>query len=95
MEDYAPTRWIIHFAKRDLLSATDREQIAESPRALADGFGRPHVHAGLGIQRLRKDLFECRTGLHWRVVFLAEEGLLTACDVMPHEEVKAWLRNFQ
>ena len=76
------------------LCAADRAQVTESLRALADGFGNPHVHAGLGIRRLRKDLFECRAGLHWRVVFFAEKGLLTAYDVMTHDEIKAWLRNF-
>jgi len=76
------------------LPATEREQIAESLRALADGFGRPHLHAGIGIRRLRKDLFECRAGLHWRIVFFAEKGLLTAYDVMTHDEIKAWLRSF-
>ena len=78
----------------DKLSAADRAQVSESLRALADGFGRPHLHAGLGIRRLRKDLFECRAGLHWRVVFFAETGVLTAYDVMTHDEIKAWLRNF-
>ena len=76
------------------LSDDEREQIAESLRALADGFGRPHLHAGIGIRRLRNDLFECRAGLHWRIVIFAEKGLLTAYDVMTHDEIKAWLRSF-
>ena len=76
------------------LSNAEREQIVASLRALGDGFGRPHLHAGIGIRRLRKDLFECRAGLHWRIVFFAEKGLLTAYDVMTHDEIKAWLRNF-
>ena len=76
------------------LSAADRDQISESLRALADGFGRPHLHTGLGIRRLRKDLFECRAGLRWRIVFFAEKGLLTAYEVMTHDEIKAWLRSF-
>ena len=75
------------------MSADERGQIAESLSALSDGFGRPHLHAGIGIRRLRKDLFECRAGLHWRIVFFAEKGLLTAYDVMTHDEVKTWLRN--
>ena len=75
------------------LSAAEREQISESLRALADGFGRPHLHSGLGIRRLRKDLFECRAGLRWRIVFFAEKGLLTAYDVMTHDELQAWLRS--
>jgi len=76
------------------LSGAERERIAESLRALRDGFGLPHLHSGLGIRRLRKDLFECRAGLHWRVVFLAEKGVVTAYDVMTHEQVRAWLRGF-
>jgi len=39
-------------------------------------------------------LFECRAGLQFRIVFLAEKGLLTAYDVMTHDELKAWLRSF-
>lgn len=80
--------------RADKLSAAERTQVSESLRALAAGFGNPHVHAGLGIRRLRKDLFECRAGLHWRIVFFAEKGVLTAYDVMTHDEIKAWLRNF-
>jgi mRNA-degrading endonuclease RelE of RelBE toxin-antitoxin system len=76
------------------LSTTEREQIAAALGALADGFGNPHQHSGLGIRRLRKHLFECRAGRQWRIVFFAEKGLLTAYDVMTHEEVKAWLRSF-
>jgi mRNA-degrading endonuclease RelE of RelBE toxin-antitoxin system len=76
------------------LGAADRELIADALRALADGFGAPHRHGGLGVRRLRGNLFECRAGLHWRVVFFAEKSLLAAYDVMTHDEVKAWLRNF-
>jgi mRNA-degrading endonuclease RelE of RelBE toxin-antitoxin system len=76
------------------LNATERTQIADALRALQEGFGFPHLHSGLGIRRLRKSLFECRAGLHWRIVFFAEKGLLTAYDVMTHEQVKAWLRSF-
>lgn len=76
------------------LSGGERQQIQEALQALADGFGQPHRHLGLGIRRLRKDLFECRAGLHWRIIFFAEKGVLTAYDVMTHDEVKAWLRKF-
>lgn len=76
------------------LSATDRKQIAASLIALRDGFGFPHLHTGLGIRRLRKDLFECRAGLHWRIVFFAEKGLITAYDIMTHDQIKTWLRSF-
>lgn len=74
--------------------AAERKQVSASLRALLDGFGQPHLHAGLGIRRLRKNLFECRAGLRWRIVFFAEKGLLTAYDVMTHDELKVWLRSF-
>ncbi len=76
------------------LTSSDRGQIADSLGALQDGFGLPHLHTGLGIRRLRKGLFECRAGLHWRILFFAEKGILTAYDVMMHDQVKAWLRSF-
>lgn len=76
------------------LRAADRHHIEETLQALAEGFGRPHRHLGLGIRRLRKNLFECRAGLQWRIIFFAEKGVLTAYDVMTHDEVKAWLRDF-
>ena len=84
-----------HLRKRVAkFSAADREQIAASLQTLADGFGNPHLHSGLGIRRLRKDLFECRAGLHWRVVFFAEKSVLTAYDVMTYDQIKKWLRDF-
>jgi len=32
--------------------------------------------------------------LQWRIVFFGEKGLLTAYDVMTHDEIEAWLRSF-
>ena len=75
-------------------NVADRTQVAELLSALRDGFGLPHLHSALSIRRLRKDLFECRAGLHRRIVFFAEKGLLTAYDVMTHDGFKAWLRSF-
>lgn len=83
------------FGRRvETLSVADRHLVAACLSALQDGFGRPHLHSGLGIRRLHKDLFECRAGSHWRVVFFAEKGVLTAYDVMTHGQVKAWLRSY-
>lgn len=76
------------------LNAADRNLVAESLCTLRDGFGFPHLHSGLGIRRLYKDLFECRAGLRWRIVFFAEKDLITVYDVMTHDQVKAWLRSF-
>ena len=76
------------------LSAAQRNQLAQSLSALQDGFGSPHRHSGLGIRRLHKTVFECGSGLHLRIVFYAEKGLLTAYDVMTHDQIQAWLKSF-
>ena len=67
------------------LSEAERDQISE---ALRDR------HSGLGVRRLRKHVFECRTRLRWRIVLFAEKGVLTVYDVMTHDEIKTWLRGF-
>jgi hypothetical protein len=76
------------------LNTADRNLVVDCLGALRDGFGFPHLHSGLGIRRLRKDLFECRAGLQWRLLFFAEKGVITAYDVMTHDQIKTWLRNF-
>jgi len=39
-------------------------------------FCQPHAHTGLAIRKLGKHLYECRTGLTWRLVFEAHKGVL-------------------
>lgn len=68
--------------------------LSQSLRLLESGFGQPHLHSGLGIRRVRKGLFECRAGVKWRILFFAEKGVLTAYDIMTHDELQNWLRNF-
>lgn len=83
------------FLKRvEKLNRTDKDQLSDVLQSLEAGFGNPHSHAGLGIRRLRKDLFECRAGLRLRIVFYAERGVLSIYDVMTHDEIKAWLHSF-
>jgi hypothetical protein len=61
--------------------------------AMQDGFGQPHVHSGLGIRKLRKNIFECRTGLGLRLVFAANKGVLTFDLAGNHDQVQTYLRN--
>lgn len=64
-------------------------------RALAEirsGFGHPHRHAGLGIRKLGKNLFECRAGLSFRLLFSARKGLLTFDFAGDHAGVQRYLR---
>ena len=37
---------------------------------LAETFGRPHIHSGIGIRKLGKHLFECRGNRDFRILFL-------------------------
>jgi hypothetical protein len=59
---------------------------------LADAFGRPHVHGGLGIRKLGERLFECRGTLALRFLFQDRPAELFVSFLGNHDEVKALLR---
>ena len=56
------------------------------------GFGQPHIHSGVSIRKLAPDIFECRTDLKTRLVFIAEKGVLTFDFAGDHDEVQNYLR---
>jgi hypothetical protein len=58
---------------------------------LADGFGQPHRHSGLGIRKLGGKLFECRATLALRFVFQDRGSELYVSFLGSHDEVKALL----
>ena len=59
---------------------------------LGENFGQPHQHAGIGIRKLRADLFECRVGLALRVLFRASPDALIIRFIGSHDEVQKHLR---
>jgi hypothetical protein len=59
---------------------------------LVEGFGRPHVHAGLGIRKLGSRLFECRGSLGLRFVFQGRTDDLFVAFLGSHDEVRTLLR---
>jgi hypothetical protein len=59
---------------------------------LADAFGRPHVHGGVGIRKLGERLFECRGTLALRFLFQDRPAELFVSFLGDHDEVKALLR---
>jgi hypothetical protein len=68
---------------------------AEGLQALCDldeGFGRPHIHSGLGIRKLGNKLFECRANLALRFVFQDRPSDLFVSFLGNHDEVKALLK---
>jgi hypothetical protein len=80
---------------RSLSRCTDDElkSAAESMRSAGETFGRPHLHTGGDIRRLRKNLFECRTGIHLRLIFESGPDVITFVFAGNHDEVRAYLRN--
>jgi hypothetical protein len=68
------------------------EEVSATLKLVLDGFGKPHAHSGLAIRKLGRHLYECRTGLAWRLVFLAQKGVLIFDFAGDHDEVRDYLR---
>ncbi len=63
--------------------------IAELPEV----FGRPHVHSGLGIRKMRPRLYEFRAGLDLRLIFREESNALYIGFIGNHDEVRKAMRS--
>ena len=74
------------------LPRNERPDVVLKLLELADVFGQPHRHTGLGIRKLRGDLFECRVGLARRVLFRASSDALLIRFIGSHDEVQKYLR---
>jgi hypothetical protein len=59
---------------------------------LAGCLGKPHVHAGLSIRKLRPSIFELRVGLETRVLFARESRDIVLVFAGNHNEIRAWLK---
>jgi hypothetical protein len=76
------------------LSGRDRSDVEAALSALAKSFGDVHAHAGIGIRRLKKNLFECRAGLRLRILFFVRKGGRCICHgVGDHDYVRTFLKN--
>jgi len=60
---------------------------------LAEAFGQPHAHSGLGIRKLGRRLFECRGSLALRFIFQHRPTDLFVSFLGNHDEIKALLRS--
>lgn len=74
------------------LPADERAEVLRALCVLAEEFGRPHVHAGLGVRKLGERLFECRAGLTLRLVFQHRPEALFVSFAGNHDEVQRHLR---
>ncbi len=59
---------------------------------LAESFGHPHLHSGLGIRKLGDRMFECRGNLALRFIFQNRPEALFVSFLGSHDEVRALLR---
>lgn len=78
--------------KKIVRAARREAEVSATLRLVVEGFGKPHAHTGLAIRKLGKHLYECRTGLAWRLVFEARRGVLTFDFAGDHGEVQNYLR---
>ena len=78
---------------KKIVRAAGREaEVSAVLRLVIEGFGRPHAHSGLAIRKLGRHLYECRTGLAWRLIFETQKGVLTFDFAGNHDEVQNYLR---
>lgn len=81
---------------RAALARLPPEQQAEALAALRElpaAFGRPHVHAGIGLRQLRPGIFEARVGLQLRVLFERDGALLVVKIIGDHNAIRRYLRS--
>jgi hypothetical protein len=74
-----------------ILPGDSRREIEGALRRLSEIFGKPHLHSGLGIRKLRDSYFECRVGRDTRMVFKLERSTLVMTRIGNHEDIRNFL----
>jgi hypothetical protein len=69
------------------------DEVLATLRLVQEGFGNPHLHAGISIRKLGKKIYECRTSQSWRLIFMAQKGVLTFDFAGDHDDVQNYLRS--
>ena len=75
------------------LDDVDFARVERALRTIPDSLGLPHVHEGISIRRLKKNIFECRAGLKVRLLFRAKSGALEFFFVGDHNDVRRLIRS--
>ena len=81
------------FARLDSLPSADRAECWSALLQLADTFGQPHVHSGIGIRKLGQRLFECRGNRALRFLFVNFDDSLEVRFLGTHDEVQRELKS--
>ena len=78
------------------VQALGTDAVEEAQRRLnqlANDFGNPHAHSGLGVRKIGRKSYEIRVWLKWRIVFVHDGEILKADDLLNHDGVRVWLKN--
>ena len=78
--------------KKIVREAGREAEVSATLKLVVEGFGNPHAHTGISIRKLDRQLYECRTSLAWRLIFVAEKGALSFDFAGDHDEVQNYLR---
>jgi mRNA-degrading endonuclease RelE of RelBE toxin-antitoxin system len=73
------------------LSAQQQEEVRASAKLLSSTFGKPHMHAGLGLRRFGP-FFEFRVGLDVRVLFTIDHSDAILQTVGNHDEIRRFVK---
>jgi len=73
------------------LDSETKAEVRSAAALLPQAFGKPHVHAGLGVRKVGK-YFEFRVGLKWRVLFLIRKGDPVLVTVGDHGAMVRFVR---
>ena len=78
-------------AFRDL-SQEIQAEVRSAAALLPEAFGKPHVHAGLGVRKVG-NYFEFRVGSKLRVLFVVREGDAVLVTVGHHDHIVRFVRD--
>ena len=74
------------------LSSTQQSAVNAALGRLPEVFGRPHMHAGIGIRPFG-GFYECRIGRDLRVLFVFDRGDFVLVTVSDHDAVARFIRD--
>lgn len=75
------------------LDSAQRRRINAAIEQLVAGFETGQLPIGLGLTRLRPNLWECRAGLSDRIVFSRTADIVEFLLVGNHDEIRRFLKD--
>jgi hypothetical protein len=93
-----PAAFVVEFGRSwerwaKLRTEADLDEIGVCLKALQDGFGKPHLHSGLGLRRLTPRIFEFRVSRGLQVVFaFIKPRTFQLAMTGTHDHVRTWLK---